>query len=367
MADYVIPTPALRRWVIDLWVAAGSNHREAELTADHLVGANLAGHDSHGVGMVPRYVKSLLADELKLNRTVSVHTDSGSILGIDGQRGMGQSVTHQAMDAAIARARDTGVCVMGLRNSHHLGRVGHWAEQAVAAGMISIHFTNALGSQLLVAPHGGVQARFLTNPFTVGIPREDGEPIVLDFATSAIAQGKVRVAFNKGVEVPAGALIDAQGNDTRNPGVMFPDASGLPLGALLPAGGHKGYALAMVCELLGAALTGGETAHPANQTMKAGIWNNMLTIVFDPGRLGTGQYFEDEARRFVDWVKSSSLRPGTDRIRMPGDPERETRAARAERITIDAGTMAQMDEAAREIATLRGQSPGPLSALDCGC
>jgi uncharacterized oxidoreductase len=139
------------------------------------VGADLAGHDSHGVGMVPRYVKSLLVDELQLNRTIAVHTDAGGILGIDGQRGMGQSVTHQAMDAAIARARETGVCVMGLRNAHHLGRVGHWAEQAVAAGMVSIHFTNALGSQVLVAPHGGIEPRFLTNPFTVGIPRDDGE------------------------------------------------------------------------------------------------------------------------------------------------------------------------------------------------
>jgi uncharacterized oxidoreductase len=367
MTEALIPTQALSRWVVDLWVAAGSHHREAQLTADHLVGANLAGHDSHGVGMIPRYVKSLLADELQLNRRIEVLTDAGGVLAIDGQRGMGQSVTHQAMELAIERARDTGVCVMGLRHAHHLGRVGHWAEQAVQAGMVSIHFTNALGSQVLVAPHGGIEPRFLTNPFTVGIPREDGDALILDFATSAIAQGKVRVAYNKGVPVPAGALIDAKGEDTCDPGVMFPASTGEPQGALLPAGGHKGYALAMVCELLGAALTGGDTARPQNQTMQWAVWNNMLTIVFDPARLGSGQAFETEARHFVQWVKSSPLRAQVDAIRMPGDPERENRQARSERIPVDQGTLAQLDEASREIAGRSGQSPGPLSALVCGC
>jgi uncharacterized oxidoreductase len=369
MAEHLIPTPALHRWVVDLFRAAGSNEHEASITADHLVGANLAGHDSHGVGMVHRYVLSLLNDELKLNQQVQIAHESGSLLTIDAQRGMGQSVTHQAMQLAIERTRKNGVCVMGLRNSHHLGRVGHYAEQAVAAGLISIHFTNAISTPSMVAPWGGSEARFLTNPFTVGIPRADGKPIVLDFATSAIAHGKVRVAYNKQVDVPTGSLIDAQGNPTTNPGVMFEPADG-PHGALMPFAAHKGYALAMVCELLGAALTGGETTHPGNMNMKYAIWNNMLTLVFDPNHLGTGERFDQEARSFVDWVKSARLSEVGQElggIMMPGDPERVSRAKRAELVPVDAGTVTQLDQASASIAARFGQSPGPLSALERSC
>jgi uncharacterized oxidoreductase len=362
MTEHLIPTPALHRWVTELWLAAGSEAREATLTADHLVGANLAGHDSHGVGMVPRYVNSWLANELQLNQHVSVAQDSGTMLTLDGQRGMGQAVTHQAMELAIERAREHGVCVMGLKHSHHLGRVGHWAEQSIAAGLVSVHFVNAV-SKPVVAPHGGAQGRFLTNPFTVGVPVPGREPILLDFATSAVAIGKVRVAHNKQVKVPAGSLIDQNGAYTDDPGVMFPPA-GTPTGALVPFGGHKGYALAMVCELLGAALTGGDTTRPAHSTMKHAIWNNMLTIVFDPQRMGTADVFGNEFNAFVDWVQSAPLQEGNEAILMPGDTERATRKARAKAVPIDGGTLKQMDEAAAAVQRTRGTSPGPLSALE---
>lgn len=358
MAEMNVHPDMLHKWTVDLWLKAGSSEKEARLTADHLVGANLAGHDSHGVGMIPRYVKAFKADELKLNRRIEMAVDNGALVTIDGCRGIGQSVTHQAMEVAIERAHQHGVCVMGLRNSHHLGRVGHWAEQAIAAGLASIHFTNVCTSQVLVAPWGGTQARFVTNPFTVGIPRANGEPFLLDFATSAIAHGKVRVAYNKKVKAPAGSLIDAEGRPTDDPATMFEPPEG-PHGALMPFGAHKGYALAMVCELLGAALTGGETARPENRAMQQAIWNNMLTIVFNPDKVGSGQRFEEEARGFVDWVQSAPLSGETDRIMMPGDPERASRIARARAIPIDAGTMAQLDEAAAAI----DRSLPPLSTL----
>jgi uncharacterized oxidoreductase len=318
MAETVIHPEKVHRWMTQLWLRAGSGEREARLTADHLVGANLAGHDSHGIGMAPRYVKSWKVGELQLNREVSVDVDNGALITVDARHGMGQSVTWQAMELAIARAREHGVCVMGLKNSHHLGRVGHWAEQAIAAGMASVHFTNAVAAVPMVAPHGGGVARFLTNPFTVGIPRPGGEPFVLDFATSAIAHGKVRVAWNKKksdptVQVPEGCLIDAMGRPTRDPNVMFEPPEG-PHGALQTAAAHKGYALAMV---------------------------------FDPTRIGPAERFASEAREFCDWVQSASLSGATDRIMMPGDPERRARAARAQGLPIDPGTLAELDEAAR--------------------
>ena len=363
MTGFTIAPEPLHRWVVELFLAAGSDAREAGLAADHLVEANLTGHDSHGVGMVPRYVLSLLADELKLCRQPAILQDSGTMLSVDGQRGLGQSIAHAAMELAIDRAHAHGVCVMGLKDSHHIGRVGHWAEQAAAAGLVSIHFTNVNAATALVAPWGGSQARFLTNPFTVGIPRADAPPVVLDFATSAIAGGKVRVAHNKGVPVPPGALIDAEGRPTQDPGVMF-TADPAARGAQLPFAEHKGYALAMVCELLGAALTGGETMRPENRNMRYAVWNNMLALVFDPARLGNGSYFEQEARAFVDWVRSARLSEAGQAqggILMPGDPERRARQARAQAIPIDAETMTQLDEAAASIAARFGRGPGALS------
>ena len=257
-ADVMLPTDETRTWVRELWRAAGSAPEEAQLVADHLIGANLAGHDSHGVGMVFPYVRSLKAGELQLNQRITVVTDSGTLLVVEGNRGMGQSIANQTMQLAIERARRDGVAIVGLRNSHHIGRVGHWAEQAIAAGMASIHFTNVV-SRPMVSPHGGGQSRFGTNPLTVGLPRRDGPPILLDFASSAIAVGKVRVAYNRKGQAPAGALIDHEGKPTTNPAVMYEE----PLGALLTAAGHKGYALAMVCDLLGSALFGGTTPQPS--------------------------------------------------------------------------------------------------------
>jgi uncharacterized oxidoreductase len=367
-SDALIPTAALRGWVFDLLRAAGASARESELAAGHLVEANLTGHDSHGVGMLPRYVAALLAGELRLGQTIDCVTDAGSLLVIDGGGGLGQSVGHQAMALAIERARQHGCVVMALRNAHHLGRIGHWAEQAIAAGLASVHFTNVVNSKPSVAPHGGTRARFVTNPFTVGLPVPGAEPLVLDFATSAVAQGKVRVAYNRGERLPAGSLIDAGGRETDDPAVLFEPQDGR-LGALRTMAAHKGSALAITCELLAGALSGGATMQPGSALPKAAIWNNMLAIVFDPERLGTGQSFESQAREFIEWVKSSPAsadQPEAD-ILTPGEAERRSRARRARAIPIDHETLRQLDQASAEVSGRFGQSPGPASALERGC
>ena len=355
--DLSLPTEKTRQWVVELWRAAGSNDEEARLIADHLVGANLAGHDSHGVGILLPYVRSLLAGELLLNQRLTIVTDADSLLVVDGNRGMGQSMAFQAMQLAIDRARRHGVAIVGLRHSHHIGRVGHWAEQAMAAGLASIHFTNVVGRPL-VAPHGGREKRFGTNPFTVGLPRRDGPPILLDFASSAIALGKVDVAYSRGARVPAGALIDPEGNPSTDPAVM----KEAPLGALLTAAGHKGYALAVVCDLLGSALFGGYAAHP-DRFCKTGFYNNMLTVVFDPARLGAGAHFEREAAAYIDHVQSARRTDPEAPIEMPGDAERRSRRQRAQALPLDPGTVRSLDQAAEAVNTLRGTALPPASAL----
>jgi uncharacterized oxidoreductase len=275
------------------------------------------------------------------NTAVRVQLDAGTMLALDGQRGYGQIVGVQAMTLGIARAKELGSCIMTLGQAHHLGRIGHFAEMAVAQGLVAIHFVNVL-SRPVVAPWGGGDGRFGTNPCCIGVPLEDGQPFLLDFATSRVAQGKMRVAHNKGEKVPPGYLIDEHGRPTDDPGVVVvPQSNGL-LGALMTFGEHKGYGMAIACELLGGALSGGGTWHRPADSARS-VYNGMLTILIDPAKLGTQASFEAEARTFVDWLRQSPAGEGSDGVQLAGEPERKARIARErDGVTVDDGTWAEL-------------------------
>jgi hydroxycarboxylate dehydrogenase B len=337
----VFKAEPLTRAIEAIALAGGSEAAEARLVAENLVTANLTGHDSHGIGMMPRYVEALLEGGLHPNRRVEVKLDAASLLALDGGAGYGQSIGLQATRMAIERARKHGVSITALGNSHHLGRIGHWAEMAVAENLISIHFVN-VQSFARVAPFAGADRRFGTNPVCIGIPLPGEPPFVLDMATSAVAQGKLRVAHNKKAKIPRGWLIDDNGNPTEDPrwGVMA------PLGAMLTFGEHKGYGLAVACELLGGALTGGGVTDYDNKTQRR-VLNGMISIVIDPARLGTEQAFKKDAKSFLAWLRSSRPAPGHDRVRIAGEPERETRAVRErDGIPVDEETWKEIHAAA---------------------
>jgi uncharacterized oxidoreductase len=338
----------LRRTVAEVIAAAGSSKEEAQTVADNLVLANLSGHDSHGVGMVPRYVDAVLEGGLKPNSGVAVKLDAASLLALDGQRGYGQVVGAQAMALGMDRAQQTGSCVMALANAHHLGRIGHFAEMAVARGLVSIHFVN-VQSRPVVAPFGGGDGRYGTNPFCVGIPMEGREPFVLDFATSRVAQGKMRVAHNEGRRVEPGYLIDEKGRPTTDPGVVVVPQPGGMFGALMAFGEHKGYGMAVACELLGGALTGSGTWHRPADTQRAVI-NGMFTVLVDPRKLGTQGEFAREALAFADWLKQSPAAPGSEGVLLAGEPERAARLQRErEGISIDDTTWAEIVAAGTKV------------------
>ncbi len=348
----VIAASELRAMAARLVRAAGSSDTEAQAVAHNLVLANLSGHDSHGVGMLPRYVDAVLEGGLLPNSSVRVALDTGSLLALDGQCGYGQTVGEQAMVMAIERAHQHGSCIMTLGQSHHLGRIGHWAEMAVAQGLVSIHFVNVL-SRPVVAPWGGADGRFGTNPCCIGVPLAGREPFVLDFATSRVAQGKMRVAHNEGRQVDPGYLIDPNGNPTTDPGVVVvpqpPGTGGNLFGALMTFGEHKGYGLAVACELLGGALSGGGTWHRQADTRRS-VYNGMLTILIDPSRLGAREVFERESLAFVDWLRKGPAAPGSDAVRLAGDPERMARRQRErEGIAIDAVTWGELQQAAQRV------------------
>jgi uncharacterized oxidoreductase len=328
--------------------AAGSSPEEARTVADNLVLANLSGHDSHGVGMLPRYVDAVLEGGLKPNSAVKVNLDAGALLALDGQRGYGQVVGEQAMRLAMARAREQGSCVMALANAHHLGRIGHFAEMAVAQGLVAIHFVNVL-SRPVVAPWGGGDGRYGTNPFCVGVPLKGRDPFVLDFATSRVAQGKMRVAHNEGRQVEPGYLIDERGRPTTDPGVVVVPQPGGMFGALMPFGEHKGYGMAVACELLGGALTGSGTWHRPADAARAVI-NGMFTVLVDPDKLGTRGAFEAEAMAFVDWLRQSPPSEGFDGVQIAGEPERTARVTRAGNgISLDDQTWAEIVAAGAKV------------------
>jgi hydroxycarboxylate dehydrogenase B len=336
-----IPADTLRDYAYTIWLSAGSSPREAELVAEHLVLANLSGHDSHGVGMIPRYVASLADGRLRLNRHAQIVRDTGAVLTIDGQQGFGQVVGYEAMEHGIERAGRLGVCALALRGAHHLGRIGHWAEQCARAGFVSFHFVNVAGDPF-VAPFGGIDRRIGTNPFCAAYPRAGQPPLVLDFATSGIAYGKTRVAYNKGLPVGPGYLIDHTGAPTVDPKVMHET----PFGSLLPFGGHKGYGLAMMCEILAGSLSGGYTTHESTIETSNAIINCMLSVILDPN-VFDAPAAQAEVDTFVDWVRASPLAAGTERIQLPGEPERVRRAELdAYGVPVDAATWRQIAEAA---------------------
>jgi uncharacterized oxidoreductase len=335
---------ALTAAVYAIVAAAGSNDAEAAAVAANLVEANLRGHDSHGVGMVPRYVDAVLEGGLAVNAHVAIRQDSGALLTLDGCHGYGQVIGQEAMELGAARAKQHGVCVVGLAHSHHLGRIGQWAEQCIEHGLVSIHFVNVL-SRPIVAPFGGRDARIGTNPFCVGIPRRGGEPVVLDFATSKIAQGKTRVAYNKGVTVEPGTLIDDRGEATVEPRFAVVE----PIGALLPFGEHKGAGLALICELLGGALAGGATGRAVSDGRRR-VLNSMFSVLVDPDRLGTAANLASEMESFVAYATASPPQPGVERVLLPGEPERATRGRRLrDGIAVDAVTWSEIAAAGAKV------------------
>lgn len=333
---------SLRALVKSILEGASAPANEANMVADHLVDANLLGHDSHGVQLVRRYVEHIQGGQCQPGTSVKLINDAGAILQFDGARGFGIKVGGEAMAAAIDRSKTTGVVLMTLRGAHHIGRVGAYAELALRAGLVSIHFVNVVDHQPMVAPFGGRDARFGTNPICIGIPGSaHTASFLLDMATSAVALGKVVVARQSNKPIPENAVIDAQGQPTTDPAQYF----GPPQGALLPFGLHKGYGLMLACEILAGALSGFGTIQPGTPRT-GGIVNNMFSFVVDPAKLGDGKSMADELDALIGYLKAAPTASGRP-VTIAGEPEAETRANREKHgIDLPAGTLLELETAA---------------------
>jgi uncharacterized oxidoreductase len=337
-----MPTLEARRlveFVAAVMRAGGSSADEAATVARRLVDANCVGHDSHGVIRVGKYLEWVRAGWLCPNQQPSVVVDSESLAIVDGNRGFGQVIGEFAARLGIAKAAKSGIAMIGLRNCGHLGRVGDWAEMAAADGQVSLHFLNTSGAQR-VAPFGGSDRRLSTNPICVGVPVDDGDPVILDVTTSMVAEGKLMVAVNKGERVPEGWIIDRYGAPTDDPAAFYDG------GALLTVGGHKGSGLSIVTDLLAGAVATGRSSDPTDSVLR----NNMLSIYIAPRVYAPDGWVTAEARRFIDWVKASPpIRPN-EPVLAPGDVERRTRAERLKTgVPLDDKTLADLLAAAQSV------------------
>jgi len=334
-----VPAPALTRYVAAIMEGGGSHADEARTIAHRLVDSNLVGHDSHGVLRVGKYLEWVRDGWLRPNQAPAVVFDSAALCIVDGNRGFGQVVGEFATRLGIARAAQSGIAMVGLRNCGHLGRLGDWADMAADAGQVSLHFLNTSGAQR-VAPFGGSDRRLSTNPLAVGVPRAGLPPVILDITTSTVAEGKLMVARNKGEQVPAGWIVDRDGRPTTDPNDFYDG------GALLTIGAHKGSGLSMITDLLAGAITTGRSSDPDDAVIR----NNMLSIFIAPDVYDPSHEVAREATRFVDYVLASPPATPGQPVLAPGDVERAMRARRlAEGVPLDARTLADLQEAARSV------------------
>src|SRR6201989_3188082 len=323
-----IKLPHLIDFVADVFTHAESSSEEARRIATYLTPGTLTSHDSHGVIRVPVYIRWKKMGSVVPNQSAEVVVDTPSLAVVDGKFGYGQTVAPQAVKIGIEKCKASGLAAIALRNAGHIGRVGDWAEMAASEGLVSVHFVTAAGS-VLVAPYGGVERRLSTAPYCVGIPRQGERPIVLDFATSIVAEGKVLVASRGGKKRPKGARIDLDGTLSEDPTVLYgpyqadgPRDHSQGKGAIRAFGENKGWGRALSCELLGGALTGTGATAPDRR-----FANGMLAFYVDPKVVDTSNFFDGEISRYADFIRETETVTG-DALLIPGDPERKMRADR---------------------------------------
>ena len=344
----IISAQKLQSLAKKIFLGMTCSTQETSIITNHLVTANLMGHDSHGVGMIPIYVKSFHANILFPNMIPECVKNDGNIVIYDGKRGFGQSIANVAMTEAIKKCKASGLVLLGINNSGHMGRIGTYGEQCAAKGLVSIHFVNVIDRSPSVAPYNGAKARFGTNPVCIAMPMSKKKnPIVLDFATSKVAVGKIRVAINKGEELPEGLVIDHKGHPSKDPRVLeqhiYPhQKSDIQEGAVLPMGEYKGFGLSLFCEILGGILSGGKTIQPDHKRL-GGVINNMMSIIINPSYLVKNSFLNDELNSLIEYIKSSPSISEDSPVVLPGEIEQKTMDDRLKNgIPIDDETFEQI-------------------------
>lgn len=329
-----------------LFEAAGVPADDARVVATSLVDANLCGHDSHGVMRVPQYLDFLRKGTYKPVAAFTVISETPAVLAVDADWGLGQPQAYRLLDRLVPKAKALGVAAGTLRNCGHVGRLGEYAEYAARHKMALFASVNSHGAGRRVAPPGGTEGRIGTNPICFGAPTST-DPVVLDFGTSAAAEGKVRAQLQKKQPCPEGWLIDHAGNPCTDPNALYAE----PRGSLVPFGGpqaYKGFGLGLLLDLLCGGLSGGACSNPTFPL--AGQGNAGVFVLFDPAKFGGSDHFIKESDGLTAYVRSCPTAAGAGAITLPGDPERNAKAKRlADGIPVPDGTWELITKAAADL------------------
>lgn len=329
-----------------MFQAAGVPRADADLVARSLVDGNLCGHDSHGVMRVPQYLEFIQKGIYKVNVPLEIFSETPAVIAADGGWGLGQVQAYRLLERMIPKAKSLGIAAGTIRHCGHIGRLGEYAEAAAWEKMAFFAAVNSHGAGRRVSPPGGTEGRISTNPICMGTPTSTA-PVVLDFGTSAAAEGKVRVCLQKKEATPEGWLSDSKGLPTTDPSVLYTE----PRGTLRPFGGtqaYKGFGLGLLLDLLCGGLSGGACSNPKYPL--AGQGNTVVFVLFNPALFGGVDHFLTETDGLTSFVRSCPTAEGVPAITLPGDPERLTKQKRqADGIPIPDGTWETIVKAAAEL------------------
>jgi uncharacterized oxidoreductase len=337
----------LTRFATELFEAAGVPGDEASIVATSLVGANLRGHDSHGVMRIPQYIGFVERGEYRSGVTLEVEQETPALVVCDGGWGLGQVQAHRLLDLVIPKARALGIGAGAARNCGHIGRLGEYAERAAGEGLVLLATVNNCGAGPRVAPPGGIEPRLSTNPFCAAVPTAQPEtPIVVDFGTSVVAEGKVRTYYISRRPVPEGWLLDHRGQPTTDPSVLYEP----PLGSIRPVGGaqsYKGFGLGLILDLWAGGLSGGRCTQSGGRPIPG---NNVFFLAMDPARFAGSDHLLGQATELAESIRTTPRVPGIEAILLPGDPERRTLQDRTARgIPLDEQHWAKLVELAERL------------------
>ena len=329
----------LREIAAQLLIGAGASEHEADIVSRHSIGANLAGHDSHGIILIPTYIDRIKRGHISPGAPFEVVQETANSTVIDGNWGFGYVVSERAMEMTIEKARNGSVAAATVFRQSHVGRVADYPLMAAEAGMIGIMTADSGRSAKAVAPFGGKEPRLGTNPICIAMPSDLDGPMFIDMATSAVAAGKLNVARARGAAIPEGWILDKEGNPTTDPGAG---------GVLLPLGGpegHKGYGLSVMVEILSGVLTGLGFGHDPSGRHNDGCF----LAVFNVEAFRPLDEFKREVAALAEYVKSSQPAAGFERVYYPGEPEHLlSQRLRREGVFVEDATWACLAELARE-------------------
>ncbi len=341
----ILPAEYLRRVGIAIFSACGAPPEDAAIVSDELVEASLVGVDSHGVMRYAQYVEDVLEGKIRPGAQACVVKESETTAIVDCGFNFGPVSARRMVDIACAKAKQNGVVCVVSENSHHVGRLGAYAEKIAARDLFCVAAANSSKHGHFVVPWGGREGRLGTNPLAFAAPTSNG-PIVLDMSTSMLPEGKIRILVQQGGHVPRGCIQDAQGNPTTDPTTFY----GPPRGTILPFGGelgYRGFGLSLLVEILSGILAGQATS------IENRYINGLCLIVISPHAFCGTERFKELMDDLVAYITTTAAAPGFAEVIMPGAPEHRMREQRlAEGIPVADETWRRIVEAAKRVGVI---------------